>query len=197
MSTGQDISKEYSVRVCGNYSLLCYKNPYANLTICFRIPVSNTRKIASIIFAAALLSGFFVPLSANALITSLTLTDPTGGEEWRGTQNITWTSTDDGSGNNISILLSTDGDSSYSTLVNSILSTLGTYSWDTTQSGAGPLADGNDYRIKIADPVTLLDSSSAADFTDDNTDPITTQTPNFPFDGLDGVCNGPYNHIDL
>ena len=150
------------------------------------VPVSNTRKIASIIFAAALLSGFFVPLSANALITSLTLTDPTGGEEWRGTQNITWTSTDDGSGNNISILLSTDGGSSYSTLVNSILSTLGTYSWDTTQSGAGPLADGNDYRIKIADPVTLLDSSSAADFTDDNTDPITTQTPNFPFDGLDG-----------
>ena len=152
----------------------------------FGVPVSNTRRIASIIFAAALLSGFFVLLSANALITSLTLTDPTGGEEWRGTQNITWTSTDDGSGNNISILLSTDGGSSYSTLVNSILSTLGTYSWDTTQSGAGPLADGNDYRIKIADPVTLLDSSSATDFTDDNTDPITPRRLIFPLTALMG-----------
>src|SRR3989338_7360132 len=106
------------------------------------------RRSFAVIAVAALISGFFIPLSANALITSLTLTDPTGGEEWRGTQTITWTSTTDiNGGNNISILLSTNSGGSYTTLVSSISSALGTYSWDTTQSGAGLLADGNTYRI--------------------------------------------------
>ena len=144
-----------------------------------------------IVLTTALLvaSGFFVFAgTANAGITSLTLTAPNGGELWRGMQNITWTSTTDvGGGNNISILISTNGGGSYSTLVSSISSSLGTYFWDTTTSGAGPLADGNNYRIKISDPATLIDSLSAANFTVDNMPPTTTYAinPSSP-DGLNG-----------
>lgn len=140
--------------------------------------------LATIAFIAG---GFFVPKTANATITNLTLIDPTGGELWRGTQNITWTSSIDiGGGNNISILISTNGGTSYSTLVSSISSVLGVYSWNTTTSGAGSLADGNNYRIKLVDPITSIDSSSATNFTDDNTAPITTYTPSIGPDGISG-----------
>lgn len=150
-----------------------------NLIQAIRVSLARYfRNVAAVVASIALVSGFFMPMVANATITSLTLTAPTGADLWRGTRNITWTSTTDiGGGNNISVLLSTNGGTSYSTLVSSISSTLGTYSWDTTTSGAGSLVDGNNYRIKIVDPVTTLDSLSASNFTDDNTAPTTTQTP--------------------
>ena len=151
-------------------------------------------KVTGIISTSAialLFLGSFVSL-AHATITSLTLTDPAGGEEWRGIQNITWDSTTDiNGGNNISILLSTNSGGSYTTLVSSISSALGTYPWDTTQSGAGLLADGSTYRIKLADPMTLLDSASTANFTDDNTVPATSLATTTGTFGLNGYYNGP------
>jgi len=145
--------------------------------------------------ALLVVSAFFVPTIANAIgvatITSLNLTAPIGGELWRGMQDIAWTATTNpvGGGNNISILISTNGGASYNTLVSSILSSDSTYSWDTTTSGAGPLADGNNYRIKIWDSATGLDSLSASNFTVDNTAPTTTYTPSFAPDGITGWYN--------
>ena len=148
------------------------------------------------IFAAAtgfvIVGGLFVsaPL-AHALITSLTLTVPNGSEEWRDFQNITWSSTDNGTPNNISILLSTNSGGSYTTLVSSISSVAGTYSWDTTQSGAGPLADGSTMRIKLFDSGTGLDDASAADFLVDNTPPSTITSTTTGTAGLDDWFKGP------
>ncbi len=134
---------------------------------------SKVRATLAVVLGAALVSGFFVS-HAEALITSLTLTDPTGGEEWRGLQDITWTATDNGTPNNISILLSTNSGGSYSNLVNSISSADGTYSWDTTMSGVGVLPDGATYRIRVFDPGTGLDGASITDFLVDNTAPVTS-----------------------
>lgn len=139
----------------------------------FGASARTTRLVSALLVAFVLVLGGFFINTAHATITNLTLTDPTGGEEWRGVQNITWTATDNGTPNNISILLSTNGGGSYSTLVNSISSAVGTYPWNTTTSGAGALGDGSTYRIRLFDPGTGLNDESAANFTDDNTPPST------------------------
>jgi len=120
---------------------------------------------------------------ASAAITSVTLGTPNGGENWSGTQNITWTQTGGVLGDNVSILLSKDSGVNYNTSVNSIVDITGlSYSWDTNNTAAGPLVDGNTYRIQIMDGTTGL-ASSGADFTVDNTPPT--------FVINDGTATGP------
>ena len=105
---------------------------------------------------------------AFATINNLILTDPLGGEEWRGTQNITWTHTDNGSSGPISILLSSDGGANYNTLVTGVDVTLDTYFWDTSGT-----TDGSTYKIKINDLSSGIAYESDTNFIVDNTDPIT------------------------
>lgn len=150
----------------------------------------NTRTVtgwtakAFVVSMIALLAGVG---SAQATITGFSLVSPDGAPvEWRGTQNITWNATTiPGGSNNVSIVLSTDSGANYNKLVASpVDATLGTYSWSTSSTLVGALADGNTYRMRINDGVTGLDTSSV-DFVVDNTSPTTSigLVPSAP-DGL-------------
>lgn len=133
------------------------------------VPVANTRRIASIIFAAALLSGFFVSTAfAEPTPTTLTLTDPNGGEIWSGTHDITWTSTGGVVGDEVTLVWSTDNFVSTSNLIaENIPYSLGTYSWDTNT-----VVGGTNYRVRVvAESNNSVFDSSIADFTVDNTAP--------------------------
>ncbi|MBP6886239.1 MAG: hypothetical protein KBC02_03275 [Candidatus Pacebacteria bacterium] len=139
---------------------------------------------AFVVSMIALLAGVG---SAQATITGFSLVSPDGAPvEWRGTQNITWNATTiPGGSNNVSIVLSTDSGANYNKLVASpVDATLGTYSWSTSSTLVGALADGNTYRMRINDGVTGLDTSSV-DFVVDNTSPTTSigLVPSAP-DGL-------------
>jgi len=137
--------------------------------------IKLTKTSVVMITAIAVLAGGFFVSVANATITSLTLTAPNGGEEWRGTQNITWTQTGGVSTDLVSILFSSDSGGSYNEVIaTGVDVTLGTYVWDTNNTAAGALADGSTYRIRVNDGATGLDLSSA-DFMVDNTAPVTTE----------------------
>src|SRR3989344_4050320 len=139
----------------------------------------TTRLVSSVLFlSAAIFGGFFVS-TAYAAITNIILTDPLGGEEWRGTQNITWTYTDnDTLGGPVSILLSSDGGLNYNTLVTGVPVSNPSYAWNTVGT-----PNGSAYKIRVIDPATTLAFESAADFMVDNLAPVTTEvaaplTPN-------------------
>lgn len=142
--------------------------------------IKNITKIIGGILATLLVLGMGASV-AFAAITSLTLTDPLGGEKWHGTQNIAWTYTDDGTTGPISILLSSDSGANYNTLVTGVDVTLGSFAWDTTET-----ADGLLYSIQIKDLATGIEYASDTDFTIDNTAPATTYeiNPESP-DGID------------
>jgi len=147
---------------------------HQNKTKSVVVPLSLLKRVrtSSFVFVAAALivSGFFVSV-AYAAITNITLTDPLGEEEWRGTQNITWTYTDDdNNGGPVSILLSSDGGSNYNNLVTGVPVSNPFFAWDTTGT-----PDSSTYKIKVVDPATSLAYESANDFMVDNTAPVTTE----------------------
>ncbi len=147
---------------------------------------SRLGKTLAIGATSLLVAGMFAGV-ASAAITSLTLATPNGGEMWSGTQDITWAHTDGILGDMVSIVLSTDSGLSYSTVVASNVDVTDlSYSWDTNNTAAGPLADGSTYRIRVTDGATSIDVSSS-DFTVDNTAPSTSYaiSPSSP-DGTNG-----------
>ena len=135
------------------------------------------KKISMLMVAALFISGFFA-ITANAIITNLTLTSPITDVDWSGTQNITWTYTDDGTLGPINILLSSDSGANYNNLVTGVDVAGSPYTWDTTGT-----VDGTKYRIKVIDSATSIAFESPVDFTVDNTAPIFTVT--------DGTDAGP------
>ena len=141
--------------------------------------LSKSLKGGVIFYLAAILvvSGFFVFDIAQALVSTINVTAPNGGEQWRGIQTITWDATTiEGDGNTVSILLSSNSGASYSELITSIDATLGQYNWDTTVGPLGPTVDGSTYRIKVLSPASGIEDSSNGDFVIDNTAPVTTAT---------------------
>ena len=96
-----------------------------------------------VLAAAFIVSGFFVAGLANATITSVTLTTPNGGEEWRGTQNIVW-STNGTTGDQVEISYSTDNFTSIIVLVDTVAYNGSPYAWNTSL-----LPDGNTYQIRV------------------------------------------------
>ena len=129
------------------------------------------RKIFPVILGAALLSGFFVA-TANAVVTSIDLTSPDGGEHWNGTHNITWTAAGD-PGDTVSILISDNDFVTSATLVASIAYDAGSFSWDTST-----VIDETDYKIKILSPLGVFDTSTDV-FRVDNTAPTITSVTTY------------------
>lgn len=129
-----------------------------------------------LIFALVLMSGFvFVP-KAEALITTITVTSPNGGEVWSGTHNITWT--DDGVGtDNVNIYRCVGGDCSLNqTLIATVAATSSPYSWNTAGLNETD-------RIMIKDLVSGVFDASNATFTVDNTAPVITSVSYSPTSG--------------
>lgn len=136
-----------------------------------------------IIFAATFLMGGFFVQNAGATVTSLILVAPNGSEQWRGEQPITWDAITDGLGGTVSIHLSTDGGVNYNRLIaGGVDATLESFLWNTTQTSGTLLNDGNTYRVRIQGDSGI--DFSGANFTIDNTPPVTSITIPAPT-GLD------------
>lgn len=106
--------------------------------------------------------GFFGVVSA--VVTSITVTSPNGGEFWSGTQSITWTAS--GSDSDRVDILYNSG--SGSVLIAAFqLFNAGSFSWDTTG-----VSDGGNYKIIVAasNDIGVNDISDNV-FTIDNTSP--------------------------
>lgn len=141
-------------------------------------------KNSFILLTTALLvvSAFFVfAENANAL-TTLTVVAPNGGEEWRGIQNITWTSTGGVPGDTVNIVYSTDGFLSQAIIAEDVVYDGSPYPWNTAL-----FPESSNYQVRFVSDSNLIYDSSNAVFTVDNTAPTTTYaiTPAVP-DGLNG-----------
>ncbi len=140
----------------------------ANITT---VQVKNTDATVSGTRTATLTSD-----TQSPVVPSNALTAPDGGEQWSGTQEITWNHTEitDSHFNSTPIALyySDDGGSNWN-LIASGLENNGTYNWDTT---SGP-ADGTNYKVNITATDNASNSAydiSNATFTIDNTGPVCT-----------------------
>ncbi len=124
---------------------------------------------------AAVVSGFFIPLSANAL-TTVTVTSPNGGEYYRGARNVTWTSTGGSPGDLVDIVYSTNNFSSQAVVGTGVLNSAGVYSWNTVG-----FPESGTYLVRfVSNPGALIYDTSDVVFMVDNTAPTTSQTPSFP-----------------
>lgn len=131
------------------------------------------KKIPLSIFSITLVLGgflFFNILPVQAAITSINLTAPDGSENWRGTQNITWTSENDGTDGLVHIYYCKGADcgsGTWTRFANDITNT-GSYSWVTTG-----VSDGADYKIRVASAYDsiLIGHNSNAVFAIDNATP--------------------------
>lgn len=131
--------------------------------------------------ALLVVSGFFVfAQPANASISSIIITTPLSGVQWRGTQNITWSAIGANPGDVVDIVSTTDNFTN-SLVAGQVSAIAGTFAWDTST-----LPDSATYQIKIADHVTPLVNTVSAVFMVDNTRPTTTYIPSIPPDGLNG-----------
>ncbi|MDD4983735.1 MAG: Ig-like domain-containing protein [Candidatus ainarchaeum sp.] len=116
---------------------------------------------------------FFVVLCAgfvSAAITSITVTDPDGGEYWSGDRNITWTAVGCATDLNVNIYWQDVSLGNSTQIAVDVNCELQYYQWDTTS-----VANDTDYKIKIrasADSETY-DISNAV-FIIDNTVPTLT-----------------------
>src|SRR3989344_998102 len=141
--------------------------------------ILNVRKLTVFVLSAFLLSGFFVPPTANAVVTAIDLTSPSSGTEvWSGTHDIVWTATGD-PGDTVSILISDNDFVSSATVVAAIAYDASSFPWDTTT-----VLDGTAYKIKVLSPLGVFDASAFA-FEIDNTSPVidTVTTYDTDFDG--------------
>jgi len=122
---------------------------------------------------------------ANAAVTGITITAPNGGEAWNGTQNITWTCTDDGSSPTCadtkvdSINYSPDNGANWENtgyVNNTQFANSGSFSWDTT---AIPNTESTSGLIEIVLNSPSVNNTSAGTFIVDNTPPtISSATTN-------------------
>jgi hypothetical protein len=107
-------------------------------------------------------------------VPTVTLTAPLGGETWCSgiTRQISWTSS---AVDSVSIQLSSDGGSSWNTLVSRMAAASGSWGWVIPAS----LPAGNNYRIRIYDPANLpVSDTSRTSFSIAHPPAITTSPSN-------------------
>ncbi|MEX0917331.1 MAG: hypothetical protein WDZ90_02315, partial [Candidatus Paceibacterota bacterium] len=128
--------------------------------------------------------------NALATISSVTLSDPNGGEEWRGTQTIIW-STDGEVGDTVDIIYSTDGFGSTKLVASEIPHENGSFDWDTTTLKVEAIeTDSSTVQVRVQSHLNpIIRDTSDADFTVDNTAPITS----FAIDPVEPDETGWYN----
>jgi len=112
--------------------------------------------------------GFFGVVSA--VVSSITVISPNGGEFWSGTQQITWTATGS-DGDTVDIAYSIGGGW---TTIASLVPFDGSFTWDTDTP---TVSDGNNYQIRVKDTNSNVNDVSNAVFTIDNTAPSVDARP--------------------
>jgi len=140
------------------------------------------RKSLIVFISVLLFFGVFVSM-AFAAITTLNVSAPNGGEDWRGIRHITWSTTGGAPGDSVDIVVIDEVlDFSHEVATN-VAYDASPFSWNTVTE-----ADGANYKIRIlkAGTATVYDTSDTV-FVVDNTDPVTTYAiaPVTP-DGLNG-----------
>ncbi|MDO8407657.1 MAG: Ig-like domain-containing protein [bacterium] len=139
--------------------------------------MKTTRLVLTGFFMSVIAFGGFFVSVAYAAITTLTVDEPTAGDEWRGTQEIEWSFTGGDPGDTVNIAYSTDDFASQAVIVLDVAHDSSPYIWDT--SG---FPESTNFKIRfIDDSLFVYDTSDA--FTVDNTDPVTTLT----IDAIDGL----------
>jgi len=127
------------------------------------ISANNLKKVFSVTLTAILLvSGFFV--GDVLAVASITVTSPTAGVYWRGTQNITWIA-DCQPGDQVNIYYSTNDFVSSTKIADGVACNAYSYSWDTTGK------NGANYKIKVRDKIDPDVSGVSDVFTIDNVNP--------------------------
>jgi len=140
--------------------------------------------------AALVLVGGFFASSANAAISTLTLTSPNGGERLGGGPvDITWTQVGGTSGDLVDITLIDDVLGSSHEIAINVPFDASPYAW----TGLPSEVAGPNYKIKVlkAGTSTVYDTSDAV-FTIDNTSPTITSLATLDTDG-----NGNVDQLDL
>ena len=115
------------------------------------------------------------------------LTAPNGGENWGGTQNVTWITTDANPGT-VEIRLSSNSGGSYPSVIAAAAPDTGTFSWDTIT-----VADATTYRIQVTatDTMALVGTpaESGADFTVDNAPPTVSGFARYTDENTNGATD--------
>ena len=147
-----------------------------------------TQLVFSILAVSTItLGGFFIPSAHAVGPKTLTVIAPNGGEFWRGTQNITWSTTNFDPGDFVDIgLLDTLLNSSHDISLG-VAYDASPYPWSTIGE-----TDGTNYKIQIFKSGTFLNyDSSDLDFTLDNTAPATSLATTTGTFGLNDYYKGP------
>lgn len=130
-------------------------------------PRTLRSRSAAVLAALMLLGGFFVPLApAQAIISTINLTSPLGGELWGGTHNVTWTTDPLADPETVDIVLKSTIPP-FTTILADDTPNTGSYSFDTTA-----FPDGTTYNIEIAPSSNPIAAVSGGAFEIDNTAPI-------------------------
>jgi len=121
--------------------------------------------------ATFIVSGFFAA-NALAVVNSIDVTAPNGGEFLRGSINIQWTAIGD-PGELVDIYYSTNNFTTSTKLTASgVPFDATTFSWNTVAAG---ISDSSTYKIKVQSITnTGVQGTSADNFSIDNTPPVTT-----------------------
>src|SRR3989338_4945532 len=136
------------------------------------------KTVFAIFVAAALIaSGFFAPNQAAAVVSSIDLDSPIGGEHLNDGVLIEWTAVG-APGDLVDILWSTnDFTDSTNLTVSGVAYNLGSYNWDTV--AAGITTDISTYKIRIQEQGGAVQSSSPTNFRIDNVAPTITSVTTY------------------
>ena len=136
------------------------------------------KTVFAIFVAAALIaSGFFAPNQAAAVVSSIDLDSPIGGEHLNDGVLIEWTAVG-APGDLVDILWSTnDFTDSTNLTVSGVAYNLGSYNWDTV--AAGITTDISTYKIRIQEHGGAVQSSSPTNFRIDNVAPTITSVTTY------------------
>ncbi len=136
--------------------------------------VRTTRfAFGALVVSAIAFGGFFIS-SAHAAITTINLVSPNGGEEWRGTQSISWSGVSDNTLDSIDITYAADGINFNQLVAQNVLFSAGSFSWNTSS-----FVESSSARVHISPSIFPTVSFSSTGMTVDNTAPVTTATPSF------------------
>ncbi|MDD3460826.1 MAG: hypothetical protein PHW28_05975, partial [Mesotoga sp.] len=153
-----EVKLEYSLNAGSSWTVIQNAVTASLGTYAWTIP-SNISSNQARIRVSSVANPLITNQSADFTISRLELTSPTGGEYWQtGTnKNITWVT---GQVTNIKIEYSTNGGSSWNSIINSVAAASGTYSWVIPAGLSSSTA-----KIKISDVSnSSIKDSSASTF---------------------------------
>jgi hypothetical protein len=178
-----EVKLEYSLNAGSSWTVIQNAVTASLGTYAWTIP-SNISSNQARIRVSSVANPLITNQSADFTISRLELTSPTGGEYWQtGTnKNITWVT---GQVTNIKIEYSTNGGSSWTSIINSVAAASGTYSWSipaglSTSTAKIKISDVSNSAIKdstastfVLGTVAVTSPNGGEEFQAGTTQPIT------------------------